>query len=704
MPLPRNNQSMSEKTTEASKVPEDSESSRPMKEMPAPVNWTVFIGAAIGILAIALWGILAPRNAENVLNTVVGWISDAFGWFYILLALIVLIFVIYLALSRFGDVKLGPSHSEPQFGGFTWASMLFAAGIGTDLMFFAVAEPVTQYLHPPSGEAETVDAAREATVWTLFHYGVSGWGMYALMGMALAYFAYRMNLPLAVRSALRPIFGKKTEGRLGDSVDLAAVLGTVFGVATSLGIGVVLINVGLNVLFDVPRSIGVQIVIVVLGVATATLSAVSGVAKGIRRLSELNVLLAVVLALWILITGKTQYLLEGLVLNLGDFVRLFPDMMLQTFAFEDTGTWMSDWTLFFWAWWIAWASFVGLFLARMSRGRTIRQFVGGTLIIPLVYILMWISIYGNAALDLIRGGNREFGENTVLDPEGGFFRLLQEYPAFTFVAGLAIVTALLFYVTSADSAALVMANLTSKLPTPQHDGRPALRIFWAATTGLLTIAMLLVGGIGALQSATVIMGLPFAFAMILVMIGLYRALRVESYQTEVENETMALALSGRAERVDARTSSVQWKRRLSRALSFPDVAAANRYEQETLLPTLHEVADEMSKKGVDTAVVSLTDEEGEAGEDYIELIAQDDGDQPFRYQVWRRRAPMPTFGGGRAVSGHEEYVRLEVYLGASGRGYDIMGYTYAQIVDDVLDQYERHLEVLRRQGKAAGDN
>ena len=654
------------------------------EKAPAPVNWAVFISAASGVVFIALWGLIAPRNAETVLKAVVGWCASTFGWFYVLLAAAVLIFVVCLAISRYGEIKLGSDQSTPEFTTFTWASMLFAAGIGTDLMFFAVAEPVTQYLHPPSGPGETVEAAREATAWTLFHYGISGWGMYALMGVSLGFFAYRKNLPLAVRSALRPIFGERVDGWLGHTVDFAAILGTIFGVATTLGIGVVLINVGLNVLFGVPRSITVQLIVVVLGVTTATLSAVSGIGKGIRRLSELNVAAAVGLALWILITGKTQYLLEGLVLNVGDFIRLFPNMFLQTFAFEDTGTWMQDWTLFFWAWWIAWASFVGLFLARISRGRTIRQFVTGTLLIPMVYILMWISIYGNAAIDIIRSGNTEFGEQTIADPEGGFYRLLEEYPAFAFVAGLAVVTALLFYVTSADSAALVMANLTSKLPTPQHDARAALRVFWAVATGLLTIAMLLVGGIGALQSATIIMGLPFGLAMVAVMIGLYRALRPELHASEAE-EYPGL--------------SQDWRMRLTRVLSFPTMEAALHFESTTLLPALRDISDELSGQGISTAVKKIR---GEDGEEAIELTAQDDETNPFRYRIRRRLAPVPTYGAS-AVYSDEEYVRLDVYPGGTGRGYDIMGYTYTQIVEDVLDQYERHLDTLRNHGKNSAE-
>lgn len=245
------------------------------------------------------------------------------------------------------------------------------------------------------------------------------------MGIALAYFAYRKNQPLAIRSALAPIFGKRVKGALGDTVDFAALLGTIFGVATSLGIGVVMINVGLNIVFGLEVSTGVEIGIVAVGVGIATLSATSGVDKGIKILSLLNVFLAFALSIWVLVMGQTQFLLDALVLNVSDFVRLFPNMVGQTFAFEDTGTWMTDWTLFFWAWWIAWASFVGLFLARISRGRTIRQFVVGTLTIPFLYILMWASIYGNSALERVRGGDSEFGEQAILNPEGAFYELLR---------------------------------------------------------------------------------------------------------------------------------------------------------------------------------------------------------------------------------------------------------------------------------------
>ncbi len=541
---------------------------------PSVLNRPVFVASAVITVAVTLWCVVAPSNAEATLGSVVGWVSTWFGWYYIALTTAVLVFVVFLGLSRFGAVKLGPEHSRPEFSTMAWASMLFAAGIGTDLMFFAVYEPVTQYLTPPTGAGETVTAARESTVWTLFHYGISGWGMYCLMGMALAYFAYRMNLPLAVRSALYPIIGKRVEGPIGHGVDTAAVIGTIFGVATSLGIGVVSLNVGLELVFGIPSGLAAQAGLVILAVVIATLSAVSGVDKGIKVISQLNVLLAIVLALFVLVTGRTAYLLNALVLNIGDYVRLFPDMTMQTFAFEDTGDWMSFWTLFFWAWWIAWAAFVGLFLARISRGRTIKQFVAGTLIIPFSYILMWIGIFGNAALDEIRSGNTSFAEvaSSGNGPDQGLWALLQEYPWFTFVAGLAILVGLLFYVTSADSGALVMANLSSRLRTANDDAGPRLRIFWAVATGSLTLAILAAGGIYALQYATVIVGLPFAFVMVGVMWGLYKALSVEGKLADSREGAMPGVLSGRSGLFEH--GHTPWQARLRRVMTFPDRAKA----------------------------------------------------------------------------------------------------------------------------------
>jgi choline/glycine/proline betaine transport protein len=659
-----------------------------------PVRTPVFFGSVIGVLVMAIWAIFAPDQAERVIGEAVSWVVDWFGWFYILLTTAVLAFVVYLALSRYGSIKLGPDHSKPQFSTFAWASMLFAAGIGTDVMFYAVAEPVSQYMAPPTGDPETVAAAREATVWTLFHYGVSGWGLYALMGMALGYFTYRMNLPLAVRSALYPIFGRRVDGGLGHAVDIAAVLGTIFGVATSLGIGVVFLNQGLNVLFDVPVGLGAQIALIIVAVTMAAVSATTGVDRGIRFLSQLNVILALGLAAWVLLTGRTSFILNAVVMNVGDYAQGFVGNTLETFAFDDATEWMSLWTLFFWAWWIAWASFVGLFLARISRGRTIRQFVAGTMIIPFTYIVMWISIFGNAALDRIRGGDDAFADEALASPEAGFYSLLEEYPLSGVVIAISVFVGLLFYVTSADSGALVMGNLSSELRSVQDDAAPWLRIVWAAATGLLTIAVLAVGGIYALQYATVIFGLPFAFVIVLVMLGLLRALRKEGRRTGAVTRGGPKFMPADTGAADPRTES-SWKARLARAVNFVDVDDATAYLHSVVHPALTAVAEELGSRGVATEVTQGAgggEEDEDGGLTWVELRTL--GDDPFVYRVQVHKSPVPTYGG-RMIGDRDQYARLEVHTVGGGQDYDVMGYTTTQVIHDCLDHYEAHLEFLR---------
>ena len=661
------------------------------------INPVVFYGSSVCILAIAVWAMISPEGAAATIGILVGWISEWFGWFYILIATAFLVFVVFLALSRYGKVKLGPEHSEPEFSVFSWAAMLFAAGIGTDLMFFAVAEPVTQYLAPPVGRGETVDAAREATVWTLFHYGITGWGMYSLMGIALAYFAFRMNLPLSIRSALYPIFGNRIYGPLGHAVDLAAVLGTIFGIATSLGIGVVQLNFGLKLLFGIPEGLAAQIGLVVVAVGVATISAVTGVEKGIRRLSELTVLLALGLAGFILVTGDTSFLLNAFVLNVGDYVGSFPGLTMQTFAFEQPTAWLNAWTLFFWAWWIAWASFVGLFLARISRGRTIRQFVAGTLIIPFLYVLMWVSIFGNSAIGLIRGGNERFGEIAMNQPQEGFYTLLQQYPAFPVIASLATVIGLLFYITSADSGALVMGNLTSYRKTPRDDAASWTRIFWAVATGLLTLAMLIVGGITALQNATIIFGLPFAFVMVLLVFGLYKALRVEAIREDSQRYSLPAQLSGRHNHPQGdRTVALTWQQRLRRSMSFPDRDRVSEFLSGVAYPALTEVAEELRGHGIETEV---RQEDDGTGLPYVDLLADLGEETPFQYRIVPREALMPVYGDTSLREG-DRYYRLDVHLREGGQGYDVMGYTHSQLIDDVLDQYEQHAEFMRLNAEA----
>ena len=652
------------------------------------VNKTVFIGSASGIIAIALWSILSPGNASDVIGTVVGWVSTNLGWYYFLIVTLVLLFVIYIAVSRVGKTRLGPDHSRPQFSMFTWTSMLFAAGIGIDLMFFSVSEPITQYLAPPTGDGSTVEAARQAMVWTLFHYGITGWALYALMGLALGYFAYRQNLPLSIRSALYPIFGKKIYGPIGDIVDIAAVLGTIFGIATSLGIGVAQLNYGLTFMFGTPQTLFVQGSLITLSVVMATISAVTGVEKGIRRLSELNVLLSVALMLFVLIAGNTSFLLDAIVQNVGDTLSRFPAMTLDTFAYDRPDAWMNAWTLFFWAWWIAWAPFVGLFLARISRGRTIREFVAGVLVVPFAFILLWIAVFGNSALAIVIGGDAGFGEIAMNSPEKAFYSLLAEFPMAPLSAAVATFTGLLFYVTSADSGALVMANFTSHLKDSASDGPKWLRVFWAVTTGVLTLAMLLVGGIPTLQNATIIMGLPFSAVLLLIMLGLYKALRVEQSLSDSYRVSLPGLLSGRSGD-PARVRN--WRQRLSRAMSYPGPKQAERFVALVALPALQEVRDELAAQG---AEVTLSEGIVDGLQlPHLDLLVSMGDERGFKYQIYPVQFDTPSYAV-RSASSASKYYRMEVFSLEGSHGYDLMGYSKEQVITDVLDHYETHLDFL----------
>lgn len=662
------------------------------------VNWPVFIISGVGILAIALWAIFARDNAADTLAGIVAWVSKNFGWFYIVTATVAVLFMLYIAISRTGQIKLGPDHAKPQFGLFSWASMLFAAGIGIDLLFFSVAEPVAQFYGPPTGDAETIEAARQAVVFTLFHYGVTGWALYALMGMAFGYFAYRLNMPLTIRSALYPIIGKRIHGPAGEAVEIAAMLGTVFGVATSLGIGVVQLNYGLRVLFGVDESTSWQIALIVVAVSVAIASAVSGVDKGIRRLSELNVGLAICLMLYILVTGRTAFLFDALVMNVGEYVSKFPSMTMDTYAFSGAQEWLNSWTLFFWAWWVAWAPFVGLFLARISRGRSLRQFVVGTLTIPFLFVLMWVSVFGNSALDLVIGGDSEFGQTALDYPERAFYLLLEQYPAPMLVAAVASLIGLLLYITSADSAALVMSNFTSKITDTQQDGKKWTRIFWAVVVGVLTIAMLYVGGIPTLQSATIVMGLPFAFVIYLVMYGLFKSLRLELLQQDSTRRALHGAMSGRA--VDGEQGD--WRKRLARSMSFPGKKPVMRYLDRVVQPALEQVAEAIRDRGGEVTLHREPAEE--VGIDQIDLQVGFGEEMSFRYQVYPVEHLTPSFAGLVHLDSDADiyYYRLEVFTLTGSLGYDVYGYTQEQLISDVLDLYERHLEFLHMQSDLPG--
>ena len=684
-----------------------------------PVNWGVFTASAVIIAIVAAAAIISPTTVQSVFDSSVAWAGRWFGSFYIALITAALIFVVVLALTRYGRIKLGPDNSTPDFSTFSWAAMLFAAGIGTGIMFFAIAEPVAQYMNPPTGQGQTIEAARNAVVLAIFHYGISGWGIYAIMGMSMAYFAYRRREPLAVRSTLRPLLGSRVDGPLGDVVDTAALVGGVFGIAASLGVGVVQLNVALDILFGIPQGTGAQIGLIALSVIMATISAVSGVDRGVRVLSNLNVLLAIGLAIWVLVTGRTTFLIDSLVGSVGDFLIQFPQLTLETYAYNRPEEWLNGWTLFFWAWWITWAAFVGMFLARISRGRTIRQFTIGALILPFSYVVMWISVFGNNALWLIRSGTPGFAEATLKAPEQGLYLMLDALPGSRIVIAVALFVGILFYVTSADSGALVMSHLSSRIRGEREDAAPWLRIFWAALTGILTVAMLVAGGITILQQATLVMALPFSFIIVAISFCLVKALRAERSEAEARSwalRSLSIGFTGTA----AGLRKVPWRDRLAHSFDSVSPAQARRALTGRVVPALEAVAAELRKERLEAEVVTQGEEaqdpddertflgcatllvtapntQARDGEMETELVDRTEGQRAFRYMVRMVEAPAPSYGGGMNEA-DDVTVRLEVRLHGGGMGYDIMDWSADQVAHDVLDHYERWLEYLGASG------
>ena len=547
-----------------------------------------------------------------------------------------------------------------------------------------------QYLHPPTGDGATAAALQDAVVWTMFHYGIAGWSVYALLGMAMGYFSYRWGMPLSIRAALYPLLGKRVRGPLGDSISTIALVGTVFGVATSMGIGVVLLGVGFSRIFGFEQGLMLQIALVIGAVVLTIAATTSGVDRGIRWISELNLWSAVAMMAYILVAGQTAFLLNALVENVGRFLVTLPARMFQTFAYvPGSSDWMGSWTLFFWAFWLAWGPFVGVFLARISRGRTLREFVIAAITVPVLCDFIIVSFFGNSALFQVLQGNTAFAELAVQSPEQGWYALLAMFPGAMFLIALATFSGFLFYITSANSGAMVMSNFSASIPDPAEDGPKWLRIFWALLTALLTIAMLLAGGVVTMEYATLIFALPVTIIAYLVMASFYKALRIE--RAEREGQVLrrpSMAPSG------GHVPDRSWKQRLGQMLTFASRREVTRFLDRTVRPALDDVAAEFRREGyeVERSDQPLANGNGTGHEGPL-LQVRLDAHPAFHYQVTLVKAPLPTFSG-KVTRDTDVYYRLEVFTQAGSGDYDLMGLTRQQVIDDVLERYEAHLASL----------
>lgn len=642
------------------------------------MNPPVFYGAAILILLFAAVVIGFPQRAGEWLLAAQTWASQTVGWYYLLAMTLYLIFVVVTALSGYGKIKLGADHDEPEFSYLSWAGMLFAAGISITLFFFCVSEPLTHFLQPPQGEAGTQEAARQAMELLFLHWGLHGWGVFALVAMALAYFAYRHNLPLALRSALYPLIGKRINGPIGYTVDCFGIIATVFGLGADMGFGVLQLNSGLDYLYAIPHTHAVQMVLIVLMMGAAISVAVSGVDKGIRILSDINMLLACSLLLFVLFAGPTQHLLNTLVQNVGDYLGHLPGKSFDLYAYGGPSDWLGSWTVFYWAWWIGWAPFVGLFIARISRGRTIREFVFGVLLIPLGFTLAWLSIFGNSALDqVLHHGQQQLAQLAVDDPPTVLYALLDGYPWSKAVIAVTVFVSFIFFVTSADSGAVVLSTLSSHGGAPEDDGPRWLRVFWGTVIAVLTAGLLLAGSIDALKSAVVLASLPFSAVLLLMMWGLTRAFSDESHRKR--------ALQYRPSPLIGDDRHHQgWRQRLSQAMHFPVRDQVYRFMDDTVKPAMEAVAEQLRGQGWDVAT------RFEAGD--MELTVNHGEQQDFLYRVILSGYLTPSFAAQQLRN--QRYYRAEVHLYEGSQDYDLVGYSRKQIINDIISQYERHLQFL----------
>ncbi len=635
----------------------------------------VFAPAVIVTLLLVVGTLSNPTLAGEWFASTLAFITRTFGWFYMLAVAMFLLFIVGIAISRFGNIRLGPDHAQPEYPFPVWFAMLFSAGYGIALLFFGVAEPVLHFAEPPLGAAQTVDAAKQAMQIAFFHWGFHIWAIYGLVGLVLAYFAFRHGLPLSIRSALYPLIGEKIHGPIGHTVDVFAILGTLFGIATTLGLSVTQINAGLHYLWpSIPVSTTVQVISIALITCLAIFSVVAGMEKGVKRLSIINMVLAIALMLFVFLAGPSILILETFLQNTGSYLNNIVERTFNLQAYSRSD-WIGNWTLFIFGWTIAWAPFVGLFIARISRGRTIREFVFGVMLVPSLFTFLWFSIFGDTALNLImnEGYTALIGEvqsNTAI----ALFKLYERLPLTEVVSFMTVILIITFFVTSSDSGSLVIDSLSAggRTDTPVWQ-----RVFWASTEGVIAAVLLIAGGLSALQTMTIATALPFAVIMLLSAWGLWRALIIEGHR-----ET-----SMQRQHHDNPPDPASWQQRLARLVHFPDRNQAGEFIENVAFPAMQQLNTGMNRLGWHAEL------QHEPGQRCRLHIVQGE-EVNFFYEVRLVAAARPAFSLAALTSPAEDgdqYWRAEVFLRRGGQAYDVFGYDSHELIGDMLHQFGNYL-------------
>ena len=641
------------------------------------------IGATLFFVVLLVAMILiAPEQTQTLLNAAKSGIFANFSWFYVLAFSVFLGFLVILSVSSLGNIKLGNDEEEPEFGFLSWLAMLFAAGMGVGLMFFGVAEPLTHYLSDiTTGSAE--HKQQEALLHTLFHWGIHAWAVYGTIALALAYFGFRYKLPLALRSCFYPLLKERINGKLGDLIDIMALLATLFGVITTLGFGASQLGAGLHQLGWISEnSFSLQMVVIAVVMSLATFSAISGVGKGVKILSELNLTLAFCLLIFVLVAGPTLYLLSAFSDNIGTYLSNLVQLSFKTYVYEQEHTgWFSGWTILYWAWWCSWAPFVGLFIARISKGRTIREFIFGVLVIPSMFGILWFTVFGNTAIWLNDGEAAGALGQMISSPETLLFKFLDYLPLSGVTGLVSLVVISLFFITSADSGIYVLNNIASRdksLAAPRWQA-----VMWGVLMSVVAIVLMQSGGLANLQTMTLLVALPFAMLMLLMCFSLWKGLNADKKYFDTKVNPTSIFWTGD-----------KWKERLEQMMNQTQEKDILRFLKHTVLPAMRELRQELiSKYDLSVQINTLFDQDEPA----VELVIQKELMRDFMYgvkSIGREVSEQLINDDNLPHIQHSWTYEPYTYFFDGRVGYDVQYMDQDELIADMLKHYERYLSLL----------
>ena len=639
------------------------------------------------VLLVVSITLVMPEQANALLNAAKSSIFKNFSWFYILGFSIFLFFLLTLSISSFGSIKLGMNEEEAEFGFWAWLAMLFAAGMGVGLMFFGVTEPLTHYLSSiTTGASE--HKQQEALLHTVFHWGIHAWAVYAVIALALAYFAFRYKLPLALRSCFYPLLKDRINGKMGDIIDILALIATLFGIITTLGFGSAQLGAGLEQLgWITENSFLIQIAIIFVVMAMAMTSAISGVGKGVKILSEINLSLALLLMIFVLLSGPTLYLLSAFNDNLGTYLSNLLQLSFKTYVYEQNNTeWFSGWTVLYWAWWCSWAPFVGLFIARISRGRTIREFIFGVLAVPSLFCVIWFTIFGDTAIWINeRLANGALSE-LINVPEKLLFKFLNYLPLPTLTGLFSLVVISLFFITSADSGIYVLNNIASRdksLSAPRWQA-----IMWGLLMSIVAIVLMRSGGLPILQTMTLIVALPFMLLMLIMCVSLWKGLNADQKYFTTKVTPTSVYWSGE-----------NWQERLEQILNQTQEQDILKFLKHTALPAMRELRQELiGKYGLSVHINTYF----EQTEPAVEFIIQKESLRDFMYgikSVGREVSAQLINDDHLPHIQHNMTYEPYTYFFDGRTGYDVQYMNSQELIADILKQYERYLSLLADVGQ-----